>query len=210
MFIRNCLTPSKELTTIYLGETVETVLARMADHLSLPCMAREGEFIGLVSKRTVFDTFRTRYAAGATWATFLTEPIDACVDSTVPTLPLDAPFESTLEIITRHPFVPIVEHGVLQGIVMRGDIQRALAVAFATEQDAHRLLLGMAEVEGALYRLFQITHRLGLNVVTAIPFDAGDNSLNRRLILKVSRTPQLQSLIGHLEKAGFLVIEVTP
>lgn len=210
MFIRNCLTPRKDLKVVHPQETIQNVLSQMEQHLSLPCVAEDDQFIGLVSKRTIFDAFRAAHAAGQNWDAFITSPVDNCVDRSVVSLPLDAPFEATLEIIIRHPFVPIVESGVLLGIVKRGDIQRALAVAFATDQQAHRLLLGMAEVEGALYRLFNITHRLGLNIVTAVPFDAGDHSLNRRLILKVSRTEHLATLVDQLEKAGFLVIEVTP
>lgn len=207
MFIKNCLTDKRQLTVIHPGETVSDVLSKMAQHLSLPCVAVDGTFLGMVSKRTIFEAFQRAVERGTPYDAFIEGPIDDAIHRDVPTLPLDGQFERALDIIIRHPFVPIVEQGQFVGIVKRSDVNDALSVAFATHVPADRLLLGLAEVEGSLERLFNVTHRLGINVITAVPFDAGD-TLNRRLILKVTQSGKLDTLIFNLEKAGFLVIEV--
>jgi CBS domain-containing protein len=211
MFIRNCLTPRSELTVVSPEETVASALAKLEEHLSLPCVREDDTFAGIVSKRTLFEGFCAyRTTAGGTdvFASFLQQPVAPCVDDSIRTLTLDDPFESTLDIIIRHPFVPIVAEGKLIGIVKRGDIQHALGIAFAIGQPADRLLIGAPEMEGALHRLFSITHRLDLNIVTAVTFDARRDALNRRILLKVSPTGALDRLVAELERAGFQVIQV--
>jgi predicted transcriptional regulator len=209
LFIRNCLTDIKHLTVVHPNDSVQTVLDQMADHLSLPVTEPDATFVGIVSKRTIFDVFREEAKRGVSFAEFCTRPVGPCVNTSITSLSLNSHFEETIDIIIRHPFVPIVESGKLIGIVKRGDVNRALSVAFATNVEAHRLLLGLADVEGALYQVFSVTHRLGINVITAVTFDADEHPLNRRMILKVEKSSNLDELVQHLERAGFMIIEVT-
>lgn len=209
MFIRNCLTERKHLSVVHPNQTVKTVLEQMEKHLSLPCVGDNDEFVGMVSKRTVFDAFQKASANGISYDDFLDTSIEDCIDKSIPTLTLQSYFEDTIDIVIRHPFVPIVESNRLLGIVKRGDVNHALTIAFATNVDSHRLLIGMPEIEGALQKLFSVTHKLEINVITAVPFDAGPNALNRRLILKVAKTSNLDELVQQLEKAGFLMIETS-
>ncbi len=206
MFIRNCLTEMRNLTVVYPSDTIATVLEKMEGHLSLPCISEDHTFIGMVSKRTIFEAFQSANEAGQTYESFLYTSVAPCIETSIISLSMESFFEETIEIITRHPFVPIVAEGKLLGIVKRSDVQHALSIAFATNIESHRLLIGVAEVEGVLERLFNITHKLGLNVVTCIPFDAGKNPLNRRVILKVEKSAKLKTLVQQLERAGFLVI----
>lgn len=209
MFIRNALTVAKQLTVVQEADTIEVVLNRMASHLSLPCLDADGRFVGMISKRTIFDGLLRSYQDGLSYEDFLKSPVSSCVDRSVPTLTLDSYFEDTIEIVIRYPFVPIVQDGTLIGIVKRSDVHRALSIAFATNNvPTQRLLLGMADVEGALQRIFSITHRLGINVVSAVTFDARRDALNRRMILKVSPTPQFKELCAQLEKSGFYLLTV--
>lgn len=208
LFIRNCMTETRHLTLVHPSDTISDVLKKMEGHLSLPCVAEDNTFLGMVSKRTVFEGFQSAYDGGQIYESFLCTNAAACVENSVQTLTLDSFFEETIEIITHYPFVPIVENNKLLGIVKRSAVQHALSVAFAVQIESDRLLLGVAEVEGVLERLFKITHKLGLNVVTLVPFDAGNNPLNRRLILKVSKSQKLETLVDQLERAGFLVIMV--
>lgn len=210
MFIRNALTETKKLTVLTKGESIRDALVKMESHLSLPCLDKDGRFVGMLSKRTVFENFQKAVADGETYDTFLDRTVDSCVDQNVPTLGLTSHFEDTLDIIIRYPFVPIVEGGKLVGIVKRSDVNHALSIAFATNiaADTQRIMLGMAEVEGALQRLFTITHRLGINVVSAVTFDARPDALNRRLILKVTRTNKFDELCKQLERAGYSLLDV--
>lgn len=206
MFIRNCLTPIGDLTLVYPNETVRNALVKMDRNLSLPCVDELHSFVGIISKRAIFEAFESSFPEQS-FSTFLELPISTCVIRDVPTLTFEDHFEDTIEIITRIPFVPIVKDGKLLGIVKRSNIQNSLAIAFATNVESDRLLLGVPEVEGSFERLFNITHRLGLSVVTCVPFDAGEN-LNRRVILKVTRSPKLTQLVSQLERAGVLVLEI--
>lgn len=209
MLIRNCLTERKHLKLVYPDDTIQEVLTKMDGHLSLPCVEADGRFVGIVSKRTIFETFQGAVDSGQSYEEFIIQSVRPCIDPTVSTLTLNDHFERTVDIIIRHPFVAIVEAGILLGIVKRGDVNQVLSVAFANNMESQRLLLGTAEVEGALQRLFTITHRLEINVITAIPFDAGTQALNRRVLLKVSKTDRFDQLVYQIEKAGFLVVEAT-
>ncbi|EPZ51576.1 HPP family protein [Alicyclobacillus acidoterrestris] len=208
MFIRNCLTPVSELVLIRPNETIRAALQKMSKHLSLPCIDDEEQFLGIVSKRSIFEAFETFYKAeNGSYERFLDQPIGTCVLRDVPKLSLDHHFEDTIEIITKIPFVPIVQGEQFLGIVKRSNVQNALAVAFAKNVESDRLLLGVPEVEGAFERMFNATHRLGVSVVTCVPFDAGE-PLNRRVLLKVRKSSKLNTLVEDLERAGFLVIQV--
>ncbi|WP_067621327.1 CBS domain-containing protein [Alicyclobacillus acidiphilus] len=206
MFIRNCLTPIQHLTLLHPTDTVGAALQKMGSLLSLPCVDEENRFLGLVSKRSMFELLERDTFPDGDIEEFLNKPVVECVLRDVPKLTLSDWFEDTIEIITRIPFVPIVEGDKLLGIVKRSDVQRSLAVVFAQNMPCVRLILGVPEVEGVLERLFNITHRLGIDVVTCVPFDAGGN-LNRRLILKVHPSPKVPALIDQLERSGFLVVE---
>jgi hypothetical protein len=207
LFIRNCLTDIRHLTVIHPQDSFRTVLDKMGEHLSLPCVTDDNTFVGIVSKRTIFEEFQKKAKQGVSFDEFLDTPVEPAVNVSITPLSMTSDFEDTLDIIIRHPFVPIVETGKLLGIVKRGDVNQALSVAFGTNVKSHRLLLGLADVEGALQLLFSVTHKLGIDVVTAVPFDAGENQLNRRLILKVEPTANMKQLVEHLERAGFLIIE---
>lgn len=206
LFIKNCLTPVHELTLVYETDSVEAALTKMGSNLSLPCVDDAGNFAGIVSKRSIFESFEKGFP-DINFTAFLEHPVAHSIVRDAHTLTVKDHFEDTIEIITRIPFVPIVQDGKLIGIVKRSDIQNALSVAFATRVDADRLLLGVPEVEGTFERMFNMTHRLGLSVVTCIPFDAGEN-LNRRVILKVTKSDKLPQLVTQLERAGILVLEV--
>lgn len=208
MFIRNAITDVSKLKVLLQEDTVQAVLERMDGHLSLPCVTENNVFLGMVSKRTIFEEFLKIADQGIPFAEFIRQAIYPCVDTSVPTLTRDSFFEDTIEIITRYPFVPIVEDGKLIGIVKRSAVNTALSVAFATNVKTQRILLGMAEVEGALQRLFTITHRLGINVVTAVPFDARPDALNRRVILKVTPTPKFDELCEQLDEMGYMLLAV--
>lgn len=210
MLIRNCLTERKNLTVVYPHETIQQVIQRMDNHLSLPCTDEDNRFLGFVSKRRIFEAFLAESKRGTSFDEFETWSVSICIDPSVATLQVDDPFEKTIDIIIRHPFVAIVDDDQLIGIVKRGDVNAVLSVAFANNIDSQRLLIGTAEVEGALERLFNVIHRLEINVITAIPFDAGPNSLNRRILLKVSKTEKFPQLIQQLEKSGFLIVQATP
>jgi len=208
MFIQNALTDLNKLTVVHPSDKIGDVLKQMENHLSLPCVEENAIFLGMVSKRMMFDLFIQTAGNGETYADFLTREVRCCLDTGISTLMLDSPFEATLDIIIRYPFVPIVQDGRLLGIVKRSDVNRALEIAFATQVPTQRILLGMAEIEGALQRLFAITHRLGINVVTAVTFDARPDALNRRLILKVTPTPKFPELCTQLERAGYSLLSV--
>ena len=207
MFIKNYMTDRSQLTMVHPTDTVDSVLKRMDGHLSLPCVDEDTRFVGIVSKRTIFEAFETVNKNGGTYQEFLAQPVQDAIDTAVPTLDDSKYFEHTIDVIIRYPFVPVVDGNQFLGIVKRGDIHRALEIAFATNVKSRRLLLGMAEIEGALHQLFSITHKLGINVITAIPFDAGPSSLNRRLILRVEPAANLSQLVSELERAGFYVVD---
>ena len=211
MFIKNCMTPTDQLILTYPNTLVKDALSLMNRFQlqSLPVVDDSHHFIGMVSKSNLFMGLeKGQYVRD--WEQFLNTPILTAVDEKVPLLTLDSKFEDTLPVIVYFPFVPLVdEQNRLLGIVKRSNINHALEDAFGMSSPGLRLLIGMVETSGQLDKLQHIIYNMGLNVVTNITFDAGNQYL-RRVVVKVSPISEKkkQDLESRLTSAGFKILTI--
>lgn len=134
--------------------------------------------------------------------------VEECLDQNVSSLKLDDIFESTLPIIVRYPFVPIVENeNKLMGIVKRGDIELALESMFALRVPGVRLLLASLEMPGEFERIIDTIYKHNHNLLAALSFDAGDR-FARRVLIKMDYADDIQEIVNELEVKGFRVLDV--
>lgn len=207
MFIRNCLTPMKELDLLQTNQSVqEAILMFKQDHLeSLPVVDETGNFKGICSYATVFKHLLKNEKQ-------LTDLIDIqvgdCLDDRVTALSLEDIFELTLPIIVRYPFVPIIdEGGKFLGIVKRGDIEKGLESVFALNVPGIRLLIASLEVPGEFEKIVETIDKYGVNLIAALSFDAGDRYA-RRIMVKVDYNEHMEEIIDVLEHKGFNILAV--
>lgn len=212
MFIKNCMTPKRDLTLLTPQTTIGEALASMkkVTALSLPVVDSDGNFAGLISKRTMFE-YLENHPDQFSFSEFLTQPIEICVDESAK-LFVDIEsghFEDLLPIIVRYPFVPIVENGSkFIGIVKRSNIERALESSFGSHIPGIRIMMAVDDAEGTLLNISQIIYKNGVKIVASIAFEAGE-SFVRRIMMKLDYNDRMEDILKELESHGYRVLEVT-
>lgn len=207
MFIQNCLTPTQELLLMRSNQTVAEALATFESHQleSVPVIDGDGHFMGICSYTTIMKAL---LAGGKELSTASTMQVGGCLDKSVGTLTMEDIFESTLPIIVRYPFVPIVDDkGVFLGIVKRGDIELALETMFALRVPGIRFLLASLEIKGELQRVIETVTDHKHNVLAALSFDAGDRYA-RRIMIKIDEADDTEAIAKEFEQKGFRVLSV--
>lgn len=212
MFIKNCLTPIRELTLLKSGSLIGEALDRMKEVnvFSLPVVDQEGNFIGILSKQSMFD-YLEKNADQLSFSEFRNKPINECIDESAK-LFVDIEkghFEDLLPIIVRHPFVPIVEEGKqFIGIVKRSAIQRALESSFGLHVPGVRLMIAVDDTEGTLLGISQIIYKHDVNIIASVAFEAGD-SFVRRIMMKLEKNEVMDKILRELDAHGYRVLEVS-
>lgn len=212
MFIKNCLTPTRDLELLTSEMTIGEALERMKSvkAFSLPMVDKDENFAGLVSKQTMFE-YLENHPEQFSFAEFLKQPISICVDESAKLfVDIDAGhFEDLLPIIVRYPFVPIVEYGSkFIGIVKRSEIEKALESSFGLHIPGIRIMLAVDDTEGTLLNISQIIYKHGVKIVASIAFEAGE-SFVRRIMMKLDDNDRMGDIISDLEAHGYRVLEVT-
>lgn len=112
-----------EVATIDGSESVRAALAMLADRgIGALVVSSDGRRVeGILSER---DVARGLHERGAP---LLTQPVSSVMTSPVHTCPSDASVHSLAQTMTDHRFrhVPVVDDGVLVGIVSIGDVVKA-------------------------------------------------------------------------------------
>lgn len=212
MFIKNCLTPMRNLELLTPDMTIADALDRMkkVKAFSLPMVDNDENFAGLVSKRVMFE-YLENHPEQFSFAEFLKQPISICVDESAKLFVdiEEGHFEDLLPIIVRYPFVPIVENGSkFIGIVKRSEIEKALESSFGRDVPGIRLMLAVDDTEGTLLNISQIIYKHEVKIVATIAFEAGE-SFVRRIMMKLDDNDRMGDIINDLERHGYRVLEVT-
>lgn len=212
MFIKNCLTPKRDLELLAPTTTIGEALTRMkaVKAFSLPVVDSDGNFTGLLSKQSMFE-YMENHPNEFTFAEFLEQPLSICVDESA-TMFVDIDhghFEDLLPVIVRYPFVPIVENGAkFIGIVKRSEIEKALENSFGLHVPGIRIMLAVDDAEGTLLNISQIIYKHGVKIVASIAFEAGE-SFVRRIMMKIDENDRMDSILKELETHGYRVLEVS-
>lgn len=212
MFIKNCLTPKRDLELLTPDTNVGDALARMkaVKAFSLPVVDHDGNFVGLLSKQSMFE-YLENHPDQFSFAEFLQQPVSLTVDENAKLfVDIDSGhFEDLLPIIVRYPFVPIVEHdNQFIGIVKRSEIEKALASSFGADIPGIRMMLAVDDSEGTLLKISQIIYKYGVKIVASIAFEAGE-SFVRRIMMKIDENDRMGDITSELEAHGFRVLEVS-
>lgn len=212
MFIKNCMTPKRDLELLTPNMTIGEALARMktVKAFSLPMVDEEDNFAGLISKQTMFE-YLEKHPEQFSFAEFLAQPISIVLDESAKLfVDIDSGhFEDLLPVIVRYPFVPIVENGSkFIGIVKRSEIEKALESSFGLHVPGIRIMLAVDDAEGTLLRISQIIYKHGVKILASIAFEAGE-SFVRRIMMKLDDNNHMDAIVSDLEQHGYRVLEVT-
>ncbi|WP_368505911.1 CBS domain-containing protein [Alkalihalophilus sp. As8PL] len=209
MFIRNCLTPKKELTLLSSPMTIKDALATMkGSHYSLPVINDEGSYLGILSKRSILEYLETQDEQ-TTLLELYQHAISNCIDvSANESVDLHSShFEDCLPIIVRYPFVPVLDNGEFVGIVKRSFIERTLEDCFGVGVEGTRILLGVHNQSGTLHSITKILQKYDINIISDIAFES-DSSYLRRILIKIEKSPHLNKVTADIEKHGYRILEI--
>jgi CBS domain-containing protein len=111
------------VTTVDGSQSVRTALAMLAEHgIGALVVSSDGKQVeGIVSERDVARGLHERGAG------LLAEPVSSLMTAQVHTCPSDANVHALAQTMTEHRVrhVPVVDDGVLVGIVSIGDVVKA-------------------------------------------------------------------------------------
>ncbi|MDT8861565.1 CBS domain-containing protein [Alkalihalobacillus sp. MEB130] len=211
MFIRNCLTPLKELVLLKPKMTIREALDVFGQsHYSLPVISEDGSsFLGILSKRSILEYYESK-PAQTSLEELHKDPIDHCIEKTTSNEFVDlrkGHFEDCLPIIVRYPFVPVLDGDQFVGIIKRSIVEQTLESCFGTNVKGIRILLGVHNQVGTLLGVSKIITKYNVNIISDIGFEADSNYL-RRLLIKIEETPNLAKILHDLNKHGYRVLEV--
>jgi len=132
MFIRNCLSPKKDLTLLTPTMTIGETLKRLGTtHYSLPVVSEEGTFLGILSKRSILEYYKSQPDTISLYELHQ-KNIEPCIDTEANKF-VDLSkghFEDCLPIVVRYPFVPVLDGKKFVGIIKRSLIEKTLASCF--------------------------------------------------------------------------------
>ncbi|MDV2686549.1 CBS domain-containing protein [Alkalihalophilus lindianensis] len=209
MFIRNCLTPKKELTLLSSTMTIKDALVTMKGaHYSLPVINDAGSYLGILSKRSILEYLETQDEQ-TTLLELYQHAISNCIDvSANDSVDLHSShFEDCLPIIVRYPFVPVLDNGEFVGIVKRSFIERTLEDCFGVGVEGTRILLGVHNQSGTLHSITKILQKYDINIISDIAFES-DSSYLRRILIKIEKSPHLNKVTADIEKHGYRILEI--
>ncbi|MDR6225884.1 CBS domain-containing protein [Desmospora profundinema] len=206
MLIKNCMTPRDQLTMVRTTSTMEQVVEQLRKKGldSIPVLDEKNGFAGITGYGSIMKQILKN---GWAREEMDRQPISQAVEKVDP-LTVDSDFEALLPTLIRYPFVPIVEaDGVtLVGIAKISDVESAMAQALGAGVRGVRFLIGVfVDVPHILERLLQILKPFDVNIVSMATFDAGDPAA-RRILLKVTPTPQVEAISKSLDRSGFRVL----
>ncbi|MFD1396095.1 HPP family protein [Kroppenstedtia eburnea] len=208
MFIRNCMTPRSQLTTVPVDATIQETLDLLEEQglESAPVVDGQGRLAGVTGYKSIFQSLLHQKG----WeSSFRTQPITPAVEP-IQSLHLDSDFEETLPLVIRHPFVPIVDKkdSTLAGIVKISDIESAMAIAMGYGVKGIRILLGVVtDSPYTLEHLLEALKPYQVNIISVTTFDAGEAAA-RRILLKLAPTPKVKAIREKLNRRGFRTLSV--
>jgi acetoin utilization protein AcuB len=206
MFIKECLTPLSNLSTVLPSDSIGKALGIMKrEHLySIPVIDHDGSFYGALSKQSLFELFEKDVFRGS-FQEFTELPLAEGVDRSIPTLTCDHFYEDALPIIVRYPFVPIVEKDrTFAGIIKRKDMELVLESAFGMGVEGTRMIVTHYEGKGLLKEIMSILARHNANVISCVSFDSEHHGV-RRILTKYISADSDEKIKADMEKAGFVV-----
>ncbi len=209
MFIQECLTATENLSTVKPSDPISKALQLMKEKNlnSLPVVDQDGSFIGMVSKRSMFELLESGKFQGA-FDDFIQLPLAEGVDRQVPRLTIEHLYEDLLPIIVRHPFVPIVdEESHFLGIIKRKDIELVLESVFGMNVKGTRMVITHYEGKGIVKEIMTIMAKHNCNVISCISFDSKHHGV-RRILTKFKSDDNTELIKQDLEEHGYVVTSV--
>lgn len=210
MFIKNVMTPKEELLLLKLGMTVGESLNKMHEinTLTLPVIDDEGNFVGILGKRALFEYLEKHPTLTLEQFSdlIIDEEVDRAHNRKVDIM--KDHIEDCLPVIVRYPFVPVVDGSKFVGIVKRSDLEKALESAFGLHVKGVRFMLAVDDTEGTLRSISDIFFKHRVNIISAVSFEAGD-TLIRRVLIKAKSGEKTDKIAEDLEDKGYRVLEIT-
>lgn len=172
MYIKSVIKPIQELELLRMDDSVEDALKIIDEKelLSLPVVNGK-EFIGILSKRYIYQTF---FEQKMDRETFLKLPVKDFMKTKVPTLEESILVEEAMGAFIRkpYPFIPVVdENDQFVGIITRKAVMERYEKVF--KSDYPRLIIYTYDFKGKLSRIIDIITRSGGDIKNIAQLNTG-------------------------------------
>ena len=190
------------------GEALALCRERRIRHLPV---LREGELVGIVSDRDLRSATPALGDPGRAEALRNLRVADVMTRDVVTTRP-DAPIEEAANTMRegRIGCLPVVEDGVLAGILTSSDVMEALVRLIGAHEPGSRLVASMPDRPGTLAGAAGIFGVLGINIVSVVAGPSpdpppGEQGPWRAAIFRIDTINPAEA-IETLERAGYSVL----
>lgn len=212
MFVK--LWMSSNLITVNKGQTISETVSCMTEHSirRLPVVGDKGELVGIVSKQDIFNAMPSIIDGGeASSSTFMADNVKVETIMTPQPLSVDplTPLEKVAQSMRKHKIggVPVLEKGVLVGIITESDIFAAFTEVLGANIEGVRIEMIVGKKAREFYAIIDIFKRYGISVQSITAHrDFGENQ--QLLTVKVSGD-ECDEMLDALRESGAQINRIT-
>jgi len=193
VLVRHRMTPHPTTVRPDSDPMAAQTLLRYGGFGRLPVVDQNGELVGIVTASDLALFFSRAPSPGVMKRQFR---VDQVMKSPVLTVPPDFPLEEAARLMLQHKVggLPVIEDGVLVGIITGSDIFAQLVDALGGDSDSLRVTVEVPDQPGQLARVAARLAELNCNICSVVSSrSAGKSAITMRLE-GVERSEILQAL----------------
>lgn len=203
MIVRNVMI--EDITTVAPDDTLQRAydVIQTKHYDCLPVMDSDRHLVGIIQLTDIYEAcMKEGRQVG------LPRPVREFMIPNPITVSPDELIESAAKILfTRDiPMLPVVEDGVLKGVINESDIFRAFGEMLGVDSNTTRLTLVVPDRRGQLARIAEIIRDAGVPIRNLATFRSA--VLEQYQIVVRVETNATKPLVDLLEQHGFKVIHV--
>jgi acetoin utilization protein AcuB len=171
MFVRDCMTPNPITVRPESDPLAALALLKAGDFRHLPVLDGQGSLIGIVDRADI-ELFLSK--AGSPGVYKRNYHVEQLMTKAVVSVPPDCPLEEAAMTMVRHKIgsLPVVEDGLLVGIVTETDIFKRFAAILGGGTNLVRLTVQVADIPGQLAKLAGRIASMDGNITSVVAYAA--------------------------------------
>lgn len=205
MFVRNVMI--EDITTVTPDTTLEEAyhILKTKRYDSLPVASERDQLVGIVSQD---DVYKAAEGTDSFRAALQLKVADVMTTRVVAVAPDDL-IEQAASLMWEKdiPMLPVLDEGVLKGVITGADIFRAFAEMLGLHSGTVRLTLLVADRRGQLARISEIIRDAGVNITHVATFES--RTFHQYKIMVRVEAIEVRPLVELLQQHSFRVIHIS-
>jgi acetoin utilization protein AcuB len=204
MIVRNVMI--EDVTTVSPEDTLQHAydLIQQKQYDCLPVMDKNHALVGIIQLTDIYEACMREGRQVA-----LSRPVKEVMIRNVVTVHPDDIIERAAKLMLQRdvPLLPVVEDGVLKGVINEDDIFKAFSEMLGVDSGTIRLTLVVPDRKGQLARIAEIIRNAGVSITHVATFHS--NIFDQyKIVLRVEAASS-RPLVDLLEQHGYKVLNVT-